>query len=60
LSAQTQDQRPHYLIVTLFMGSGMWAAWHFGPLVSVLALVAAVIVAFTGSYPGASTTSCSA
>ena len=43
---------PHYLIVTAFTGGAVWAAWHFGGLVSLLAVIAAVIVAFTGSYPG--------
>ena len=42
---------PHYLIVALFMGSTTWAAWHFGGLVSVLAVIAGVILLFTGSYP---------
>lgn len=42
---------PHYLIVTAFTGGAVWAAWHFGGLVSLLAVIAAVIVAFTGSYP---------
>jgi hypothetical protein len=42
---------PHYLVLSLFVG-GTWAAWHFGGLVSVLAVIAAIIVAFTGSYPG--------
>lgn len=41
---------PHYLIVALFIG-GTWAAYHFGGLISVLTVIAAVIVAFTGSYP---------
>jgi hypothetical protein len=41
---------PHYLIVGLFIG-GTWAAYHFGGLVSVLTVIAAVILAFTGSYP---------
>ena len=41
---------PHYLIVGLFIG-GTWAAYHFGGLVSVLTVIAAVIVMFTGSYP---------
>jgi hypothetical protein len=41
---------PHYLIVALFIG-GTWSAYHFGGLVSVLTVIAAVIVAFTGSYP---------
>ncbi len=42
---------PHYLVLSLFVG-GTWAAWHFGGLVSVLTVIAAIIVAFTGSYPG--------
>jgi Domain of unknown function (DUF4389) len=42
---------PHYLIVALFMGSATWAAWHFGGLVSVLAVIAGVVLLFTGSYP---------
>ena len=41
---------PHYLIVALFVG-GTWAAYHFGGLISVLAVIAGVIIAFTGSYP---------
>jgi Domain of unknown function (DUF4389) len=40
---------PHYLVVGLFVG-GTYAIWH-GGLIGVLALIAAVIVAFTGSYP---------
>ena len=43
---------PHYVIMTVFIGGTGWAAYHFGGLVSVLAVIAAVIVAFTGSYPG--------
>ena len=42
---------PHYLIVALFIGGAGWATYHFGGLVSVLAVIAAVILAFTGSYP---------
>jgi hypothetical protein len=42
---------PHYLIMAVFLG-GTWSAWHYGGLVSLLAVIAAVIVAFTGSYPG--------
>ena len=41
---------PHYLIVALFIG-GTWAAYHFGGLISVLTIIAAIIVAVTGSYP---------
>ena len=41
---------PHYLVVGLFVG-GAYAVWHSG-LIGVLVLIAAVIVAVTGSYPG--------
>jgi Domain of unknown function (DUF4389) len=42
---------PHYLVVGLFVG-GTYAIWHFGGgLIGVLVLIAAVIVAVTGSYP---------
>jgi hypothetical protein len=40
---------PHYLVVGLFVG-GAYAVWH-GGLIGVLVLIAAVIVAVTGSYP---------
>ena len=43
---------PHYLVVALFMGGTGWAAYHFGGLVSVLAVIAGVVLLFTGSYPG--------
>jgi Domain of unknown function (DUF4389) len=41
---------PHYLVVGLFVG-GTYAAWHGGGLIDVLVLIAAIIVAVTGSYP---------
>jgi Domain of unknown function (DUF4389) len=42
---------PHYLIIGLFIGGGA-AVWYFaGGLVSLLAVIAAVMVAITGSYP---------
>jgi Domain of unknown function (DUF4389) len=42
---------PHYLVVGLFVG-GTYAVWHVGGgLIGVLVLIAAVIVAVTGSYP---------
>jgi hypothetical protein len=41
---------PHYLVVGLFVG-GTYAVWHGGGLIGVLVLIAAVIVAVTGSYP---------
>jgi hypothetical protein len=48
---------PHYLIIGIFMG-GSYVAWQSGDtrvgsagLISILVLVAAVILAFTGRYP---------
>ena len=41
---------PHYLVLALFLG-GSWAAWHWGGLIGVLSLIAAVIVLVTGKYP---------
>jgi hypothetical protein len=42
---------PHYLVIGLFVG-GTYAVWHVGGgLIGVLVLIAAVIVAVTGSYP---------
>jgi hypothetical protein len=41
---------PHYLVVGLFVG-GTYVAWHGGGLIDILVLIAAVIVAVTGSYP---------
>jgi hypothetical protein len=41
---------PHYIIIGVFVG-GAWAGWHFGGLISVLAVIAAVALAFTGTYP---------
>jgi len=51
---------PHYVLVGIFAGGGLWAAWQsdrsttaWGPggLIGLLALVAAVVLAFTGRYP---------
>ncbi|MBX6356314.1 MAG: DUF4389 domain-containing protein [Micromonosporaceae bacterium] len=50
---------PHYLVTGLFVGGGTWLAWHWdrgtlswgGGLVGVLALIAVVVLAFTGRYP---------
>jgi hypothetical protein len=52
---------PHYIIVGIFVGGGAWAAnrsddWQWnvggsGGLVGILVIVAAVILAVTGSYP---------
>jgi hypothetical protein len=41
---------PHYLVVGLFVG-GTYAVWHGGGLIGVLVLIAAVVLAVTGSYP---------
>jgi hypothetical protein len=41
---------PHYLVVGLFVG-GTYVAWHGGGLIDILVLIAAVVVAVTGSYP---------
>jgi hypothetical protein len=49
---------PHYLIVGIFAGGGVWLAWHAerwtfagGGLIGLLVLVAAVALLFTGRYP---------
>jgi hypothetical protein len=50
---------PHYVVVGLFLGGGTWIAWQSnnenlswgGGLVGILALVAVVVLAFTGRYP---------
>ena len=50
---------PHYIVLSLFLGTGVWVAWQgddsqlvWGSgLVGILVLVAAVVLAFTGSYP---------
>jgi Domain of unknown function (DUF4389) len=42
---------PHYIVIGLFVG-GTNAVWHVGGgLIGVLVLIAAIVVAFTGSYP---------
>ena len=42
---------PQYVIVGLFIG-GTVVAWHYvAGLIGILVLVAAAILAFTGSYP---------
>jgi hypothetical protein len=42
---------PHYIVIGLFVG-GTYAVWHVGGgLIGALVLIAAVIVAITGSYP---------
>jgi hypothetical protein len=51
---------PQYIIVGLFTGSGLWAAWQLGyqhggwggiGLIGILALIAAVVLLVTGRYP---------
>jgi len=48
---------PHYCVVALFVGGGIWAVdqagdWRFGGgLVDLLVLVAVVVLLFTGRYP---------
>jgi hypothetical protein len=51
---------PQYIIIALFTGSGAWFAWHYSSsnanwagtgLIGILALIAAVILLFTGEYP---------
>jgi len=42
---------PHYIVIAFFLGGGVYAGWHFGGLISVVALIAAVALAFTGTYP---------
>ncbi len=55
---------PHYLVLSLFVGGGLWAtsgnATHSGwsdglaggGLVGLLVLIAAIVLLFTGRYPG--------
>jgi len=40
---------PHYLVIGLFLG-GTYAVWHAG-LIGILVLIAAIVLAVTGSYP---------
>ncbi len=48
---------PHYIIVGLLTGGGLWVAWQtderadWPGLIGVLAVIAAVVVLFTGQYP---------
>ncbi len=49
---------PHYIIVGLFTGGGLWVAWHadqhnssWPGLIGCLAIVAAVVLLVTGGYP---------
>jgi hypothetical protein len=53
---------PHYLVVAVFAGGGLWLSswsgddggdgWAFGGLVGLLVFVAGVVLLFTGRYPG--------
>jgi len=51
---------PQYIIVGVFTGSGLWAAWQLGGhdsgwggsgLIGLLAVIAAVVLLVTGRYP---------
>ena len=51
---------PHYIIVAVFTGGGLWLAWRAGNdnpntnwpgLIAILAVIAAVVLLFTGRYP---------
>jgi hypothetical protein len=53
---------PHYLIVGVFVGGGLWVGvqgadgnngWAAGGLVGLLVLVAGIVVLFTARYPRA-------
>jgi hypothetical protein len=41
---------PHYLVVGVFVG-GTYAVWHGAGLIGTLVLIAAIVLAVTGSYP---------
>jgi Domain of unknown function (DUF4389) len=49
---------PHFLVISFFIGSGSYVSYQWwqvdvgGGLVSVLVLIAAVALLFTGRYPG--------
>ena len=52
---------PHYVVVAVFVGGGMWLGtgadgiwdddWGFGGLVALLVFVAGVVLLFSGRYP---------
>lgn len=42
---------PHYILVAIFTGGGVWATSRYPGLVWTLAVIAAVILMVTGRYP---------
>ncbi|MCW2574652.1 MAG: hypothetical protein JWR66_682 [Modestobacter sp.] len=52
---------PHYLVVAVFAGGGLWLSsassrdnndgWAFGGLIGLLVFVAGIVLLFTGRYP---------
>jgi hypothetical protein len=51
-SPRTSSWRPHYLVVSVFIGGPFWLAHSAGGgLIAILALVAAVLLAVTARYP---------
>ena len=43
---------PHFIIIAVFAGGGLWATAHWGGgLIGLLTLVAAIALAFTSRYP---------
>jgi hypothetical protein len=54
---------PHYIVLSVFVGGGLWlgsqgttdsdwnAGWSAGGLVGLLVLIAAIVLLFTGRYP---------
>jgi len=42
---------PHYIVACVFAGGGALGVWHWGGLIGLLVLCAAVVLLFTGSYP---------
>jgi Domain of unknown function (DUF4389) len=54
---------PHYLVVAVFVGGGIWLgtrggddgvwddSWGFGGLVALMVFIAAIVLLFTGRYP---------
>jgi hypothetical protein len=43
---------PHFIIIAVFAGGGLWASSHWGGgLIGLLTLVAAIVLAITSRYP---------